>query len=108
MNTGLPIVLGWYYHVFQRGHGWAEINRRKADLDTIFTSKDEPMVAAVLRRYHAALIYVGPLERRAYAGGNLADFTKWTDLLTPVYRNPAVTIFAVNGSSIGAPPPLTI
>jgi len=108
MNTGLPIVLGWDYHVFQRGHGWAEINRRKADLETIFTSKDEPRVAAVLRRYHAALIYVGPLERRAYAGGNLADFTKWTDLLTPVYRNPAVTIFAVNGSSIGAPPPLTI
>ena len=108
MNTGLPIVLGWDYHVFQRGHGWAEINRRKADIETIFTSKDEPRVAAVLRRYHAALVYVGPLERRTYAGGNLADFTKWTDLLTPVYRNPAVTIFAVNGSSIGAPPPLTI
>ncbi len=65
-------------------------------------------MAALLRHYHAALVYVGPLERRTYAGGNLADFTKWTDLLTPVYRNPAVTIFAVNGSSIGAPPPLTI
>ena len=108
MNTGLPIVLGWDYHVFQRGHGWAEINRRKADLETIFTSKDEPRVAALLRHYHAALVYVGPLERRTYAGGNLADFTKWTDLLTPVYRNPAVTIFAVNGSSFGAPPPLTV
>ncbi len=108
MNTGLPILLGWDYHVFQRGHGWAEINRRKDDIETIFTSKDEPRVAAVLRHYHAALVYVGPLERRTYAGGNLADFAKWTDLLTPVYRNPAVTIFAVNGSSIGAPPPLTV
>lgn len=108
MNTGLPIVLGWDYHVFQRGHRWAEINRRKSDLETIFTSADEPRVAAVLRHDHIALVYVGALERRTYAGGNLADFERWTDLLTPVYRNPGVTIFAVNGGALENPPPLTI
>jgi YYY domain-containing protein len=108
MNTGLPIVLGWDYHVYQRGHRWPEINRRKSDLETIFTAADEARVAAVLRHDHVALIYVGALERRTYAGGNLADFERWTDLLTPVYRNPGVTIFAVNGGALGTPPPLEV
>ncbi len=32
MNTGLPTVLGWEYHVQQRGHSQAETSRRKADV----------------------------------------------------------------------------
>ena len=108
MNTGLPIVLGWDYHVYQRGHGWSEINRRKADVQTIYTSNDEKVVAAALARYHTALVYVGPLERRTYAGGNLANFRKWVALLTPLYENPAVTIFAVNGAFQGVVPVTTV
>jgi YYY domain-containing protein len=108
MNTGLPIVLGWDYHVFQRGHGWAEINRRKADVEKIYTVNDEQSVAATLARYHVALVYDGPLEQRTYAGGNLANFKKWKTLLTPVYENPGVTIFAVNGTLSGAVPATTV
>ncbi|HKC25081.1 MAG TPA: DUF2298 domain-containing protein, partial [Thermoanaerobaculia bacterium] len=104
MNTGLPIVIGWDYHVFQRGHSHAEIDKRKADVELIYTSDDEKAVAAALRRYHVALVYVGQLERGVYAGGNLASFRKWTDLMAPVYENPGVAIFAVNGAfAAGAP-----
>jgi DNA-binding beta-propeller fold protein YncE len=102
MNTGLPVVLGWDYHVFQRGHLNAEIDRRKADVETIFTSRSQERVAAVLARYHVALVYVGPLERRTYGGANLANFRRWKELLTPLYENPAVQIFAVNGNFVGA------
>jgi YYY domain-containing protein len=108
MNTGLPVVLGWDYHVYQRGHGWSEINRRKADLETIYTSTDQAAVAAALARYHTALVYVGPLERRTYAGGNLTNFRKWATLLTPLYENPAVTVFAVNGTFQGVVPVTTV
>jgi YYY domain-containing protein len=108
MNTGLPIVLGWDYHVFQRGHGWPEINRRKADVEKIYAADDEPSVAAALARYHVALVYDGPLEQKTYAGGNLANFKKWKTLLTPVYENPGVTIFAVNGTFSGAVPVTTV
>ena len=108
MNTGLPIVLGWDYHVYQRGHGWGEINRRKADIQTIYTATDEATVSAALARYHGALVYDGPLERRTYSGGNLADFKRWTTLLTPLYDNGAVTIFAVNGAFTGAAPVTTV
>ena len=108
MNTGLPTVLGWGYHVFQRGHSWPEINKRKADIETVYTSSDEQTVANILQRYHIALIFVGALERRTYAGGNLARFNEWTNLLTPIYQNPGVTIFAVNGRFAGTMPVTTI
>jgi len=107
MNTGLPVVLGWDYHVFQRGHRHEEIDRRKADLETIFTGRSQERVAAVLARYHVALVYVGPLERRTYGGANVTNFRKWKDLMTLLYENPAVTIFAVNGNFVGAKPPFT-
>jgi YYY domain-containing protein len=108
MNTGLPTVLGWGYHVFQRAHAWPDINRRKADIQTIYTSDAKDQVAALLQRYHVALVYVGPLERRTYAGANLERFKEWSDLLTPIYQNPGVTIFAVNGQFAGTMPVTTI
>ena len=108
MNTGLPTVLGWEYHVFQRAHPWNEINRRKADIQLAYTSGDKDTVAAILDKYHVKLVVVGALERRTYNGGNLANFSQWTDLLTPVYQNPGVTIFGVNGAFAGTMPVTTI
>ena len=108
MNTGLPTVLGWAYHVFQRAHPWSEINLRKADIETAFTSDNKEVVAAILERYHVALIFVGNLERRTYAGGNLERFNEWKDLVTPVYQNEGVTLFAVNGRFRGSMPVSTI
>ena len=104
MNTGLPTILGWDYHVFQRGHSWTEINRRKADVETIYTSSDRGAVAAALSRYRVAMVVVGGPERTAYAGGNLANFRRWTELLTPLFENPGVTVFGVNGAFPGVLP----
>ena len=108
MNTGLPTVLGWEYHVIQRGHSAFENARRKTDIETIYTSTAKEKVATLLKRYHVALVFVGAIERRTYAGANLTRFNEWTDLLTPVYQNPGVTIFAVNGTFSGAIPVTTI
>jgi len=108
MNTGLPTVLGWEYHVFQRGHPQIEINRRKVDVETMYTSNSKEKVTALLQRYGVALVFVGALERRTYAGANMARFSEWKDLLTPVYQNPGVTIFAVNGHFTGTMPVTTI
>ena len=108
MNTGLPIVIGWDYHVQQRSHSRVEVERRKADVETVYRAADRAKVEEVLKRYRVALLYVGPLERNTYAGGNLVRFRTWSDLLTPVYENPAVTIFAVRGIFSGSTPVLTI
>ncbi|MCX8072082.1 MAG: DUF2298 domain-containing protein [Candidatus Binatia bacterium] len=108
MNTGLPTVLGWAYHVYQRAHSWNEINRRKADVTLAYTTEDKAELIQILDRYKVSLVYVGALERRTYAGGNLERFRSWTDVLTPVYQNPGVTIFAVNGRFAGSLPVTTI
>jgi DNA-binding beta-propeller fold protein YncE/putative effector of murein hydrolase LrgA (UPF0299 family) len=102
MNTGLPTVLGWDYHVHQRAHSNADINRRKADLKKLYTTDERTVAAEILRNYHVSLVYVGRLERREYAGGNLLRFKEWDDLLTPIYQNEGTTIFAVNGVYTGA------
>ena len=98
MNTGLATVLGWDYHVYQRGRSWNEINWRKRDVETIYTSPDPGTVRRVLQRHDVALVWVGDLERRTYAGANLKRFESWSDLLTPVYRSAGVTVFAVAGA----------
>lgn len=108
MNTGLPTVLGWAYHVYQRAHSWNEIHRRKADVVLAYTTDNKDVLAQILERYKVSLVYVGALERRTYAGGNLERFREWNDLLTPVYQNPGVTIFAVNGRFAGSLPVTTI
>ena len=108
MNTGLPTVLGWDYHVYQRANPWSDINRRKTDVKLLYTSDNETQVRAALERYHVSLVYVGPLERRTYNGGNLERFKSWSDLLTPVYENAAVSIFAVSGQFTGAIPVTTV
>ena len=110
MMTGLPTVLGWEYHTFQRGHSQPELDRRKADVRTAYTAKDAADVAGVLRRYHIALVAVGPLEKKTYGSGILARFAALPELLTPVYKNPEVTLFAVNGAFApgAATPPLKV
>jgi len=101
MNTGLPTMLGWDYHVFQRAHPWADINRRKADLETLYTTDNKAAAMAILQKYHVSLVYVGPIERRRYAGGNLERFKEWGDVLTPLYQNAGVIIFGVGGQFTG-------
>jgi DNA-binding beta-propeller fold protein YncE len=108
MNTGLPIVIGWDYHVQQRGHSRAEIERRKADVEAIYRSADRATVEKILKRYRVALLYVGSLEQKTYGAGSLVRFREWSDFLSPVYENPAVSIFAVKGIFAGAAPVLTI
>ncbi|MGE5237126.1 MAG: DUF2298 domain-containing protein [Acidobacteriota bacterium] len=107
MNTGLPTILGWDYHVFQRGQSQAEINWRKLDVKTIYTSRDREAVARALRRYRVALVFVGSLEKLTYGPDLTARFAVWPDLLQPVFRNRDVTIYAVAGAfeAPEAPPP---
>lgn len=104
MNTGLPIVLGWEYHVFQRSQSQAAIDRRRQDIELIYTSPSQTLVAAALARYHAALVFVGNLERQTYRGANFKSFRAWSDLLVPVYENPSVSIFGVRDTLPGSFP----
>ncbi|HNX48651.1 MAG TPA: DUF2298 domain-containing protein [Thermoanaerobaculaceae bacterium] len=101
MNTGLPIVLGWEYHVFQRSQSQTAIDRRRQDVEVIYTSPSKTEVNATLSRYHVALVFVGNLERQTYRGANLLNFRTWSDLLVPLYESSSVSIFGVRDNLPG-------
>ena len=64
MNTGLPVVLGWEYHVQQRGTHDSEA--RKQDIRTIYQNEDLHQTMRALNKYKVAIIVVGRQERELY------------------------------------------
>lgn len=95
MNTGLPTVLGWDYHLSQRSHPRDEINRRQLDVKSLFGSTDRQEVDSLIDRYHVAIVYAGALEERTYGREALAKFEAWNDLFQPIFANQKVRIYAV-------------
>ena len=98
MLTGLPTVLGWDYHLKQRGNSEAEIEARKAAVQAIYSSPVAERVEPLLRRYRVAYVYVGWLERRTYPAAGLLKFRIRRELFPIAYENPEVQIYRVAGA----------
>lgn len=96
--TGLPTVLGWTWHQRQQrvNYGWM-IDRRLADIKTMFESTDPNVVLSLLQRYDVSLIYVGDLERANYPAAGLAKFDQMaaSGILSVIYKANGVTIYEV-------------
>jgi uncharacterized membrane protein len=56
MFTGLPALVGWEYHLWQRGKSWAEIRLRAADLARLLQVPAHPLAPALLRRWPVDLL----------------------------------------------------
>lgn len=95
MLTGLPTVLGWDYHVKQRGNPDAEIEARKVAVRAMYESPSAAPIEGLLRRYHVGYVYVGWLEARTYPARGLAKFKTSRDLFQLVYENPETRIYRV-------------
>ena len=67
MHTGQPTVIGWEWHLKQRGQSEAEIAARFADLEVLYGGKDPEARRAVLDRYDVAWVVLGDIERQRYA-----------------------------------------
>jgi YYY domain-containing protein len=96
MNTGLPTVLGWEYHLFQQAHSWPEIQQRRDDVRTLYETTDLELAESLMRRYHVDLVFIGGLERRTYPPAGLAKFATWS-LTRPVFESGGVSIYATPG-----------
>jgi len=97
MHTGLPIVVGWEYHLIQRSQRHGDILTRARAVEAVYTSPEQGQVAAALARYHAAFVLAGRAERERYGPLAGANFASWPDLLRPVFQRGNVTIYAVCG-----------
>jgi YYY domain-containing protein len=97
MLTGLPTVLGWDYHVKQRGNPDGEIEARRQAVKAIYTNPDAARVEPLLTRYRVGYVYVGWLEKKTYPAAGLQKFKTDRDRFQPVYENPETQVYRVVG-----------
>ena len=62
----LPTVVGWEWHLRQRGQSLEQYRDRVADLEDLYESSDAGLRRAVLDRYDVRWVVVGDLERKTY------------------------------------------
>lgn len=70
--TGLPTVLGWYVHEWLWRNNLDEENKRRTDVETIYTSTDKKEVQELLDKYEVNYIFIGSCEYQKYEGVNVA------------------------------------
>jgi YYY domain-containing protein len=97
MLTGFPTVLGWDYHVKQRGNSDAEIEVRRKAVEQIYKSPTIDPVEGLLRRYHVGYVYSGWLERKTYPPEGLKKLDTAKGLLELVYQNREAKVYRVVG-----------
>jgi YYY domain-containing protein len=107
--TGVPDLLGWYFHEVQWRNGDADvlyhlIPARAADIGTMYTTANVTDARALLKQYDVRWVVVGADETQGegkcavsagcppYAPAGLAKFT---DMLELAYRSGQVSIFRV-------------
>jgi uncharacterized membrane protein len=96
--TGLPDVLGWPDHVGEQRYTDQPLNRL-TDIGIIYSTPDPAQAIELLRYYHVRYIYVGELERQAYAQQSAVGLDKFDRMvgntLRLVYRSDGVSIYEV-------------
>ena len=97
MLTGLPTVLGWDYHVKQRGNPEVEIEARRQAVRSIYSNPDAARIEPLLRRYRVGYVYVGWLEKKTYPPAGLSKFRADKTRFELAYDNPETQIYRVVG-----------
>jgi hypothetical protein len=69
MHTGQTTVVGWPWHLQQRGQSRAEVDARYADLETVYAGIDPAARRALLDRYRVRWVVLADLERTTYGVG---------------------------------------
>ena len=112
MHTGQPTVVGWEWHLMQRGQSVDEIRARFADLEVLYSGRDPLARRAVLDRYRVGWAVLGGVERRNYGldpeatladipgvvtiadgdGAALFRVVPWTGEGPPAVARPPVTL----------------
>ncbi|MBX7145391.1 MAG: phospholipid carrier-dependent glycosyltransferase [Oligoflexia bacterium] len=102
MNTGLPTVLGWNYHVIQRGTSGSSVRAREEAIRAIYSSSNMDAVMTYLRLYHVRYIFLGEIERQLFAHGSydqagLDKFNSYPEIFHKVFEAGQTQIFEVVG-----------
>jgi hypothetical protein len=69
MHTGQTTLVGWPWHLQQRGQSRAEVDARYADLETLYGGVDPAARRATLDSYRVRWVVLADLERTTYGMG---------------------------------------
>ncbi|MBQ0042796.1 MAG: hypothetical protein KBS85_05685 [Lachnospiraceae bacterium] len=69
--TGMPTVCGWYTHEWLWHNDFVPVNDRNAEVMTMYTSRNEEEVRALLNKYSVDYIFIGTCEYEAYEGSGM-------------------------------------
>lgn len=86
MYTGLPVVLGWEHHVKQRGTPAEEVDRRRSDIATIYSTSDAVLADQLMNKYDVDLIVIGDVERKTYSEIGINKFLNRKDLFPVLFH----------------------
>jgi len=100
MNTGLPTVLGWLYHVQQRGLPGDEAEMRRRAIRAIYMTDDIELTKKLLLQYNIDLVAVGEIESRDYRGAGIAKFDEHPEIFYPLYRDGGTRLYATYLSTL--------
>ncbi len=89
--SGQPTVLGWPGHESQWRGGYAEMGSRSTDLQRLYETANWNEASALLKQYGVRYVYLGSLERAAYA----VNEAKFARNLAEIYRRGQVVIYQV-------------
>jgi uncharacterized membrane protein len=81
MHTGLPTVLGWEYHVQQRGTSRQAVHERIQAINAIYSSDNLEIAHTYLKLLAVRYIIIGTEEQKLYANGtyNSVGLRKFTE-----------------------------
>ncbi len=97
MYAGLPMIVGWPWHQRQqRGIGISEpeIDRRQADVRTLYSSGSPRVIQRILDEYDVGYVLVGQTERAYYPEEGVAALERHPRLGL-AYENEAVRVYEV-------------
>ena len=92
-NTGLPTLVGWDYHLTQRGRSPEETAGREVDVARIYAPISLGDVRDLLVRHGALLVVSGAEEREAHGTAHEPLFRALPGLLEPVFAEGDVTLY---------------
>ena len=94
MHTGLPIFLGWEFHVSQRGGTKPEIQRRLSEGERIYRTENANEAADLCLKNRIEWVFVGREERERFSGPGINKF--WNSPLFQIAKEQSgVALFRV-------------
>ena len=81
VSTGCPTIEGWYVHEWLWRGDTDDLNTRRTDIETIYTSDDPETARMVADLYDVSYIFVGSCERKMYPYLNIETLTSIGDVV---------------------------